>query len=130
MASFTGFLGANGVYNIQMVARLITVAETPLFVRQADKVWTDAEREEFVDFIAGNPEVGDVISETGGVRKVRWGSASSGKRGGARVIYFHHGVDRPLYLLMVYAKARREDLSADDKRAVRKLAAILKKRKP
>ena len=113
-----------------MVARLITVAETPLFVRQADKVWTDAEREEFVDFIAGHPEVGDVIPETGGVRKVRWGSGGSGKRGGARVIYFHHDVDRPLYLLMVYAKARREDLSADDKRAVRKLAAILKKRKP
>ncbi len=93
---FSGFLDANGVYNIQTIARLITVAETPLFVRQTDKVWTDAEREEFVDFIAGNPEVGDVIPETGGVPKVRLGSGGSGKRGGARVIYFHHDVDRPL----------------------------------
>lgn len=113
-----------------MTARLITVAETPLFVRQADQVWTDAEREEFVDFIGRNPEAGDLIPETGGVRKVRWGGGGSGKRGGARVIYFHHDVDRPLYLLVVYAKARREDLSADEKRAVRKLAAVLKKRKP
>jgi predicted O-methyltransferase YrrM len=43
-------------YIMPMLARLITVAESPLFVRQAEQVWTDAEREEFVDFIAGNPE--------------------------------------------------------------------------
>ena len=105
-----------------MPARLITVAETPLFVSQAERVWSDAEREEFVDFIAGNPEAGDLIPETGGVRKVRW----SRGRGGVRVIYFHHDANRPLYLLLVYAKATREDLSADEKRTVRKLAAVLK----
>ena len=75
-------------YTIGMAAGLITVAETPLFVRQAEQVWPGAEREEFVDFIAGNPEAGDLISETGGVRKVRWSRAGSGKRGGVRVIYF------------------------------------------
>jgi hypothetical protein len=42
------------------------------------------------------------------------------------VIYFHHAAERPLYLLMIYSKARRENLTADEKRAVRKLAAILK----
>lgn len=52
-----------------MPARLITVAETPLFVRQAEQVWNDAEREDFVLFIAANPERGDLIPETGGVRK-------------------------------------------------------------
>jgi hypothetical protein len=50
----------------------------------------------------------------------------SGKRGGARVIYFYHSGDRPLYLLVVYAKARQENLTAEEKKAVRKLAAILK----
>jgi hypothetical protein len=109
-----------------MAAGLITVAETPLFVRQADDVWSDAEREEFISFIARNPELGDVIPDTGGVRKVRWARAGSGKRGGVRVIYFYHDRHRPLYLLMAYAKARREDLSPDEKRAVRKLAAVLK----
>jgi hypothetical protein len=69
---------------------------------------------------------GDVIPETGGVRKIRWVRAGTGKRGGARVIYFYHDADRPLYLLMVYAKARQENLTPDEKRAVRKLAAILK----
>jgi len=102
------------------------LAETPLFARQAADVWSDAEREEFVNFIARYPEAGDVIPDTGGVRKVRWARSGSGKRGGARVIYFYHDAGRPLYLLMVYAKARQENLTADEKRAVRKLAAILK----
>jgi hypothetical protein len=111
-----------------MSVRLITIAETPLFVRQAEKVWTEAEREEFVNYIAGDPEAGDVIPETGGVRKIRWSVEGAGKRGGARVIYFYHDAGRPLYLLMVYAKARKEDLSGDEKRTVRSLAAILKGR--
>ena len=109
-----------------MQRKLLTVAETPLFVRQAEAVWDVSERESFVDFIAANPEAGDVIPETGGVRKVRWTRPGTGKRGGARVIYFYHDADRPLYLLMVYAKARRENLTPDEKKAVRKLAAILK----
>jgi hypothetical protein len=105
---------------------LITVVETAVFLRQAEDVWEDAEREAFVNFIAWNPETGDVIPETGGVRKVRWSRSGIGRRGGARVIYFYHSADRPVYLLMVYAKARREDLTPDEKKTVRKLAAVLK----
>ena len=109
-----------------MPQKFITVAETPLFIRQADDVWDNDEREAFIEFIARNPEAGDVIPDTGGVRKVRWMRVGSGKRGGARVIYFYFNAQRPLYLLMVYAKARRENLTPDEKRAVRRLAAILK----
>jgi hypothetical protein len=109
-----------------MWTRPITVAETALFIRQADDVWTDEERSAFVDFIARNPEAGDLIPETGGVRKVRWSRQGSGKQGGVRVIYFYYRADVPLYLLMVYAKARREDLSPDAKRAVQALAARIK----
>ena len=69
-----------------MADRLITVAETPVFVRQAREVWSEEERDEFVLYIAGNPEAGAVIPDTGGVRKLRWGRAGSGKRGGVRVI--------------------------------------------
>jgi hypothetical protein len=80
-------------------------------------------------YIAGNPEAGVVIPDTGGVRKVRWSRAGSGKRGGVRVIYFYYNRDQPLYLLMVYAKGRQEDLDPDDKRAVRELAATIKGRR-
>jgi hypothetical protein len=113
-------------YSGAVPAKFITVAETALFVRQAAEVWDNGEREAFVEFIAHNPETGDVIPETGGVRKVRWARSGSGKRGGVRVIYFYYDAGRPLYLLMVYAKARRENLTPDEKRAVRKVAAILK----
>jgi hypothetical protein len=113
-------------YSAPVSKKFITVAETELFVRQAKDVWDEAGREAFVDFIAQNPEAGDVIPDTGGVRKIRWARAGTGKRGGARVIYFHHDPDHPLYLLMVYAKARQENLTPDEKRTVRKLAATLK----
>lgn len=105
---------------------MITVAETPLFVRQAEALWSEAEREEFVDYIAHNPEAGDLIPDTGGVRKVRWRLAGAGKRGGVRVVYFYADPDRPLYLLMVYAKSRKEDLSAVEKSTLRSLATVLK----
>ena len=89
-------------------------------------MWGEAERSEFIAFIASNAEMGDVIPDTGGVRKLRWSRRGTGKRGGVRVIYFFHDASRPIYLLMVYAKARQEDLSADEKRAVRNLTAVLK----
>lgn len=109
-----------------MMEKFITVAETAVFLRQAREVWSEAEHEEFVLYIAGNPEAGTVIPDTGGVRKVRWSRTGKGKRGGVRVIYFYYRSDRPLYLLMVYAKARREDLDPDEKRAMSDLAAVLK----
>lgn len=105
----------------------LTVVETPQFVRQADALWTDAERQAFVDFIARNPEAGDVIPETAGVRKVRWRRAGMGKRGGTRVVYFYHNPETPLFLLMVYAKAVREDVSPEAKKAVAEFAARIKR---
>ena len=109
-----------------MRTRPVTVAETAVFMRQAGAVWTDEERFEFVDFIARNPEAGDLIPASGGVRKVRWGRRGSGKQGGVRIIYFYHDPGMPLYLLMIYAKARRDDLSPDARRTVQGLLTRLK----
>ena len=75
-------------------------------------------------------ESGVLIPDTGGVRKLRWGRQGSGKRGGARVIYFYHHADAPLYLLLAYAKAQREDMTPDEKRAVADLAGALKRQHP
>jgi hypothetical protein len=114
---------------VTITRKLITVAETPLFVRQAETVWGENERIEFVSFIAAHPDAGDVIPDTGGVRKVRWSRAGTGRRGGVRVVYFYHDATRPIYLLMVYAKARQEDLGPAQKRAVRELTAVLKSKR-
>ncbi len=111
---------------IAVRTRPITVAETQLFVRAAEKIWSEDERAGLVDFIAHNPEAGDVIPGTGGMRKLRWARSGSGKRGGARVVYFYYRPNCPLYLLLAYAKAQATDLSADEKKAVAAFAAMIK----
>jgi len=98
-----------------------TVIETPTFQKQANEMWSEDEREAFIDWIAANPDAGDVIKDANGARKVRWKRAGSGKSGGARVIYFHLVNDQVVLLLMVYAKAVRETVSAKEiKRTQRK----------
>ncbi len=88
-----------------------TVAETPNFQNQADSVWNEAERLEFISWIAVNPDAGDVIAGSGGCRKVRWTRQGQGKRGGARVIYFNTTSDA-IWLLTVYTKAKFDTLPA------------------
>ena len=113
-------------YIAQMRTRPVTVAETAVFMGQAGALWSEDERFEFVDFIARNPEAGDLIPASGGIRKVRSGRRGSGKRGGVRIIYFYHDPAMPLYLLMIYAKARRDDLPPHARRTVQGLVARLK----
>ncbi len=113
-------------YNVAMASIPITVVELSLFQRQARDVWDDADRTAFVDFIARNPDSGDVIPETGGVRKIRWRRQGTGKRGGARVVYFYHDPQMPIFLLLVYAKAQRENMTPDEKKQVKAMATTLK----
>lgn len=86
-----------------------TVAETPVFIRYASEIWSDEERQAFINFIAANPESGDVIRGSGGCRKVRWSRSGTGKRGGARVIYFL-AEDSTVWLLIAYTKAKFDNL--------------------
>ncbi len=86
-----------------------TVAETPIFQRYAAELWSNAEREQFINFIAANPQAGDLIRGSGGYRKVRWATAGQGKSGGARVIYFN-AEDSTIWLLIVYKKAKFDAL--------------------
>lgn len=68
----------------------MTVVETAEFLKHAARLMSQAEREELVAFVGANPESGEVMPETGGVRKIRWAREGIGKRGGARVIYYYH----------------------------------------
>jgi mRNA-degrading endonuclease RelE of RelBE toxin-antitoxin system len=104
-----------------------TVAETPVFSRQASKLFNEEQKRELIDFLAMNPEVGDEIPGTGGVRKVRFAASGRGKRGGARVIYYYLDETIPIYALLVYAKNVKTDMSPDEKRVIAALAAKLKK---
>lgn len=104
-----------------------TVAETPAFTRQADRLFSDSERKELIDHLANHPLAGDEIPGTGGVRKLRFAASGRGKRGGARVVYFYGGEDMPVYALLAYAKSAKTDLSPLERRTVRTVAAAIKR---
>ena len=89
---------------------MFTVIETPTFQKQVAKVWTEAERLEFIAWIAANPTAGDVIRGADGARKVRWAVQGKGKRGGARVVYFNLSDDELVLLVAVYAKADKTNI--------------------
>lgn len=91
---------------------MFTVIETPTFVGLSSECWDDEERTAFITFIAGNPDAGDVVPASGGVRKVRWGNAGRGKRGGVRVIYFNRLANGEIWLLLVYQKSVRDNIAA------------------
>jgi hypothetical protein len=103
----------------------ITVVETPEFLTASSKFMSEEERALLVDYLAYNPTAGDLISGTGGVRKLRWGLEGRGKRGGARVVYFHHSAGIPLFALTAYAKNERADLSQQDRNDFRQLTTLL-----
>ena len=86
-----------------MLATPMTVVETARFLKDVKPLLSQSEREELVAFVGANPEAGEIIPETGGVRKIRWALAGRGKRGGARVIYYWHN-ERLLFLLAAYGK--------------------------
>ena len=89
---------------------MFTVIETPTFQKQVAKVWTEAERLEFIAWIAANPTAGDVIPGADGARKVRWAVQGKGRRGGARVVYFNLSYDELVLLVAVYAKADKTNI--------------------
>jgi len=91
-----------------------TVIETPTFQKQAEKLWTEAQRLEFIDWIAANPLAGDVIPGAGGARKVRWGRTGAGKSSGVRVIYFNLTEQGTVVLTMLYAKSDRTNIAPGD----------------
>lgn len=99
-----------------------TVAETPLFIKQAADLFSEDERKELIDFLAANPQIGDEIPGTGGVRKMRFAAKGKGKRGGARVIYYMYSDDA----LLAYGKNEKVDLKPDEAKAVAAFAKAIK----
>lgn len=91
---------------------MYTVIETDIFVRYAEAIWEDGEREAFIAWLAANPLAGDVIPGSGGLRKVRWTRSGTGKRGGTRIIYYNALPEGRIGLLIAYTKARFDNLPA------------------
>jgi hypothetical protein len=95
--------------------------ESAVFTRQVRELLTDEEYTTLQWHLALYPKTGEVIQSTGGLRKVRWAIGSGGKRGGVRVIYFHAVSQEQVRLLLIYRKGVKDDLSAAEKKVLRKL---------
>lgn len=103
----------------------VTIVEVEPFARQASDVMSSEELEAFKYYIASEPEVGDVIAGTNGVRKVRWAIEGKGKSGGVRIIYYYHSNHIPLFLLTVYRKSAKANLTKKQRNIMGKLVEIL-----
>ena len=80
-----------------------------------------------IAFVGANPEAGDVIPEAGGVRKVRWAAKGREKRGGIRVVYYFHNEAFPVFLLTVYSKNEKANLTKAERNELKTLAPSLVK---
>jgi len=78
-----------------------------------------------VSYVAAFPRDGDLIKGTSGVRKLRWRRSGRGKSGGVRVVYYFHSERMPLYLLTVFAKSERVDLTQRERNELSKLVDVL-----
>jgi hypothetical protein len=101
---------------------MIFVELTP-FIAFRVAHWTDDELRELQNHLLDNPSAGDVIRASGGLRKLRWLASGRGKRGGARVIYYHYISADHIYLIYGYAKNEQEDLTREQ---LKLLAQLMK----
>ncbi|MCA8902326.1 MAG: type II toxin-antitoxin system RelE/ParE family toxin [Hyphomonas sp.] len=102
----------------------LTVVETPEFIRRASAAGlSEEDRDLLVTFLSGSPEAG--VSLGGGLRKVRWARPGGGKRGGYRVLHFYRAPDMPLFLITVFAKNEKANISRKEQTELIKLCDLI-----
>ena len=107
------------------MSHAIEFIETPMFTRQIKQIATDDELKELQKVLIESPDKGDLIRQTGGLRKIRMATGTQGKSGSARVIYFL-ATDEIIYLVMAYPKSTKDSLTDAEKAALKTLTQQLK----
>jgi hypothetical protein len=104
---------------------VIKVVRTATFSSRAKRFLPEAEITRLEESIAERPEAHPVIAGTGGVRKARWARPGMGKRGGVRAVYYYRTSAGIVYMLDVYAKNEKADLTPADKRELREIVSLI-----
>ena len=99
----------------------MVLIETTVFTRRVRRLLVDDEYALLQTALMSNPEIGALISGTGGLRKVRWGTEGRGKRGGVRVIYYPLMAREQILLLLVYGKNEQGYLTGEQTQVLRRL---------
>src|SRR5580693_8768246 len=99
-----------------------TVVETPSYLAIANKLFSEEDRADIVSLVAADPESGDVMGGTGGFRKVRVARKGMGKSGGARVVYIWRNERFPVFLITVFPKNEKANLSKAERNELKKRA--------
>ncbi|WP_018880511.1 type II toxin-antitoxin system RelE/ParE family toxin [Thioalkalivibrio sp. ALE30] len=107
----------------------IEFIEAPTFTRQFQAIATEDDLKEIQNTLIAQPDKGDLIQGTGGLRKIRIGLGQQGKRGGGRVIDFLASA-QIIYLILAYPKNVKDNLTATEKVALNALTSRLKEETP
>lgn len=99
----------------------MVIIETPIFTRLVQELWDDDEYKNLQSALTLNPEIGDIIRGSGGLRKVRWGAKGRGKRGGARVIYYWRTAFGQIFMLYIFTKNKQTDLTPTQLKQLKKI---------
>ena len=105
--------------------KALTIAETTQYQRKAEKHLLPDEQKAIIDYLALHPESGRLIQGTGGIRKLRWGKSGTGKSGGVRIIYYYYNCNIPLFLLTLFSKTEKANISRSERNDLKKLTYAL-----
>ena len=103
------------------MGRHMIFIESPAFTEDVQRLLTDEDYAKLQLHLAEYPFTGDLIKDTGGLRKIRWAAGGKGKSGGVRVIYFHVVADAQIRMILIYKKGIKDDLTPKEKKILRKL---------
>lgn len=102
-----------------------TIVELPEFIKKSEKLITEAEKRDIINYLAAHPSSGVIIQGTGGIRKIRWSARGKGKSGGVRVVYYFHNETIPLFLLSLFGKGEKVNLTKSERNELAKLTSLL-----
>src|SRR5438874_7028924 len=97
------------------------IVETSVFTRRVLKLLSDENYRSLQQFLVADPEAGNLIRHSGGMRKIRWSAVGRGKRGGIRAIYYWAPARQTILMLLMYGKNEQDDLTPEQLRILKRL---------